>query len=83
MDFSLISNSEKKKSAETALRNVEDDLYRLIHQLGEDPETFNPSTFVFDSSSSAEEDRDFAIKRDISANLTKLTTLKAKIQQLS
>ena len=83
MSFSSVSNSEKKTAIQGALVDLNRTLYKLVSQLGVDPDAWNKNAFSFDPSSSDEVDPEFHIKKQIDATLAKMATLEAKIEQLS
>jgi hypothetical protein len=83
MSFSSLSNSEKLLAAQIALKNIETNVYRLVSEIGLDPDTFNMNTYSYDESEENEDLFDSQKKKNLVAELAKVATLKQKIEQLS
>jgi len=83
MSFSSLSKSEKLLAAQIALKNIETNVYRLVSEIGLDPDTFNMNTYSYDESEENEDLFDSQKKKNLVAELAKVATLKQKIEQLS
>ena len=84
MAFSSVSNQDKLIALNAAKVSFERDVYKNLHMLGIDPETYVLSSFTFDENvSTLETDPDYAHKKYLDTIITRLNAINAKIADLS
>jgi hypothetical protein len=82
MAFTSVSKTDKLLALNAAKADFERELYKNLARLGYDPDTYDTSSFTFDSSASEEVDPDIKLKKQVANSIARLNLVNQKISDI-